>query len=254
MRVLFYENDENPYFSMAFEESLWRNLKEGKVDNTLRFWRHKNVAIIGYFQLAEEELNFDVIRKYKIDVVRRFTGGGAVYQDMGCLIWTIAVKGPKDGGVNYLYDFLLKGFVNALKHFANVRVENVNDVVVNERKVSGTSATFQEDYYLLHGTLLINTNLELMGKVLKVSKAKLSDKGVSEVKYRVTNLVDALGRKIDTSEIIDAIIKEYSSLLGEKAYFDLPTTDEIKLAEELYEKKYSKPEWNLLRLPSSYFE
>ncbi|MCY0860574.1 MAG: biotin/lipoate A/B protein ligase family protein [Sulfolobaceae archaeon] len=253
MRVLFYEIDNNPYYSLAFEESMWRNLTEGKVDNTLRIWRHKSVVILGYFQVAEEEVNFDVARDYKVDIVRRFTGGGAVYQDLGCLVWSIAVKGKKDGGVEYLYDFLLKGFVNALKRFADVKVENINDVVVNNRKVSGTSATFKGEYYLLHGTLLLDTDLELMSRVLKVSSVKLKDKGVSEVKYRVTNLYEALGRKVSTSEIIDAIIQEYSKLLGERAYYDVPTKEEIELAERLYEKKYSKPEWNLLRLPSSYF-
>ncbi|MBD6955606.1 MAG: lipoate--protein ligase family protein [Thermoplasmata archaeon] len=258
MRVLMYEVPGNPHLSMAFEEAMWRELQRGKVPNTLRIWRHRSVAIVGYFQMAEEELNFEKIREHKIDVLRRITGGGAVYQDLGCLVWTIAVKGPKGGGINYIYDFLLKGFVNTLKKFATVRVENINDVVVEHngvgRKVSGTSATFRDEYYLLHGTLLVDTDLQMLSSVLKVPRIKLADKGISEVKYRVTNLNDALGRRVNFDEIIDEMVKSYSELLGERPIYDIPTKDELDLADELYRIKFSTPEWNLLRFPSSYFE
>lgn len=258
MRVVFYEAPDNPHLSMAYEEAMWRELQKGNVPNTLRIWRHRSVAIVGYFQLAEEELNFEKIRENRVDVLRRITGGGAVYQDLGCLVWTIAVKGPRGGGINYIYDFLLRGFVNTLKNFAKVWVENINDVVVESsgggRKVSGTSATFKDEYYLLHGTLLVDTDLQMLSSVLKVPKIKLADKGVSDVKYRVTNLNEAVGRKVNFDEIISALIKSYSDLLGEKPVYDIPTRSELDLAEELYRIKFSTPEWNLLRFPSSYFE
>ncbi|MEM4141452.1 MAG: biotin/lipoate A/B protein ligase family protein [Thermoplasmata archaeon] len=258
MRVLIYEIPGNPHLSMAFEEAMWRELQNGKVQNTLRIWRHRSVAIVGYFQLAEEELNFEKIRENKVDVLRRITGGGTVYQDLGCLVWTIAVKGPKGAGIDYIYNFLLKGFVDTLKKFTKVRVENVNDVVVEsngtERKVSGTSATFRDEFYLLHGTLLVDTDLKMLSSVLKVPKVKLADKGISEVKYRVTNLNEALGKKIHYSEIIDAMVKSYSELLNEKIEYDIPTKEELDLADRLYKVKFSTPEWNLLRFPSNYFE
>jgi lipoate-protein ligase A len=257
LRVLLYESPDNPYYSLAFEEALFRSVRKG-APPTLRFWRHSNAVIIGYFQKAEEEVNIDFARRMNIAVARRFTGGGAVYHDLGCLLWTIATRGPEKGGVSYLYDHLLEGFVNALRRLGfNAFRENVNDVVVSvgDRafKVSGAAGSFREGAYLLHGTLLLDTNLEVLSKVLKVSKAKLADKRVSEVKYRVINLSN-LGIGVDYSKVVKAVVESYSELLDSNAYLDVPGKDEVELARRLYEVKYSKPEWNLLRFPHSYFE
>ncbi len=259
LRVLIHEIPDNPYKSLAFEEAMWRSLKADLVPDTLRIWRHRNAVILGYFQLAEEEINFEKAKEKGVDIVRRFTGGGAVYHDLGCLIWSIAVRGPVGGGAKFLYGDLLSGFIEALKTLGvNAYIENVNDVVIDtqagRRKISGVAATFTENYYLLHGTLLIETDLNMLGSVLKVSRAKLADKKISEVKYRVANLNEALGRRFHLSDIIDAIIKTYSKILGRRAIIDLPSKEELNLAQKLYDTKYSKPEWNLLRFPSKYFE
>jgi len=259
LRVLIYESPDDPYKSLAFEEAMWRSLRSNLIPDTLRIWRHRNAVILGYFQLAEEEVNFERAKEKGIDIVRRFTGGGAVYHDLGCLVWSIAVKGPTGGGTKFLYGDLLSGFVEALRILGvNAYIENVNDVVIDtpsgRRKVSGTAATLTENYYLLHGTLLVETDLEILSSVLKVSRAKLADKKISEVKYRVANLNDALGKRFHMSDIIDAIIKAYSKILGKKAVIDLPSKEELNLARKLYNAKYSKPEWNLLRFPSKYFE
>jgi len=259
LRVLIYEVPDNPQKSLAFEEAMWRSLMAGIAPDTLRIWRHRNAVILGYFQFAEEEVNFDKVREIGASIVRRFTGGGAVYKDLGCLIWSIAVRGPAGGGTKFLYTDLLKGFVEALRMLGvEASIENVNDVVIEtpsgRRKISGTAATFKDNYYLLHGTLLVETNLEILSNVLKVSKAKLADKKISEVKYRVANLNDAIGKRFHMSDIIDAIIKSYSKLLGKRPLIDMPIKEELELMDKLYESKYSKPEWNLLRFPSKYFE
>lgn len=259
LRVLIYEIPDNPHKSLAFEEAMWRSLRSDLVPDTLRIWRHRNAVILGYFQLAEEEVNFERAKERGIDIARRFTGGGAVYHDLGCLVWSIAVKGPAGGGTKFLYGDLLSGFTEALRILGvNAYIENVNDVVIDtpagRRKVSGTAATLSGSYYLLHGTLLVETDLDILSSVLKVSRAKLADKKISEVKYRVANLNDAVGRRFHMSDIVDAIIKAYSKILGKRIVIDLPSKEELDLAQKLYEVKYSRPEWNLLRFPSKYFE
>ncbi|WP_440059735.1 lipoate--protein ligase family protein [Thermogladius sp. 4427co] len=256
LRVLFYETPENPYYSLAFEEALMYSVEKTNTP-ILRFWRHRNAVIIGYFQKAEEEVNMDYAREIGASIVRRFTGGGAVYHDLGCLLWTIATKGPGDGGVSYLYNFLLKGFVNALRKLGlDASVENVNDVIVSyggrTYKVSGAAGSFRKDTYLLHGTLLISTNLETLSKILRVSRAKLADKKISDVKYRVVN-ISSLKEDVRYSDIVKAVIDSYSELLDANPYLDLPSAYELELARRLYEAKYSRPEWNLLRMPSRIF-
>lgn len=259
LRVLLFETPDNPKFSLAFEEALWRSISRGSAPPTLRFWRHRNAVIVGYFQRAEEEVNMEVAREVGAEVVRRFTGGGAVYHDLGDLLWTVATRGPPSGGPSYLYGFLLEGFVRALKKLGfDASLDNVNDVVVEHLgrryKVSGTAGTFAGEAYLLHGTLLIDTDLELLSKILKVPRAKLADKGVSDVKFRVRNLREIAGRNVEYHEVISAVVAEYAKLLGLEPYFDVPSRAELEMAKELYERKYSKPEWNLMRYPHKHFE
>jgi lipoate-protein ligase A len=74
LRVLIYEIPDNPQKSLAFEEAMWRSLIAGIVPDTLRIWRHRNAVILGYFQFAEEEVNFDRAREIGATIVRRFTG------------------------------------------------------------------------------------------------------------------------------------------------------------------------------------
>jgi len=95
LRILIYEIPGNPYKSLAFEEALWRSVRSGASPDTLRIWRHRNAVILGYFQYGEEEVNFDRARELRVDIVRRFTGGGAVYQDLGGLVCSIGTRGPR---------------------------------------------------------------------------------------------------------------------------------------------------------------
>lgn len=248
LRVLVAEHPENPAFSMALEEALYISLSRLGGPPVLRFWRHRSAVILGYFQKAEEEVDLDEARRLRVDVVRRFTGGGAVYHDIGCLVWSVITKGPPDGGLGFVYGRLLEGFVRALRRFADARVENVNDVVVAGRKVSGTSATMdRRGSYLLHGTLLVDTDLSMIPRLLNVPREKLLDKGVSDVKYRVGNLSELTGKRIEMRDLMREIVRSYSELLGLEPVLDVPTKLEYTIAARLYEEKYSKEEWNLQR-------
>jgi lipoate-protein ligase A len=248
LRVLIAEHPENPEYSLALEEALYHFVARLGSPPIRRIGRHRNAIILGYFQRAEEEVDLDKAQQLNVRVVRRLTGGGAVYHDYGCLLWSIITRGPVDGGVNYVYGYLLRGFIDFLRNYADVRVENVNDIVIYNRKVSGTAATFdRKGAYLLHGTLLLKTNLQLMSQLLRVPKIKLQDKGVTDVKYRVANLYELLGREIELQVLIEKLIEAYSKLLGEKPVIDLPSEKEYVLADYLYETKYSKREWNYER-------
>ncbi len=257
LRVLLFETPEDPYMNLSFEEAFLIARERGWIeDDVLRIWRNANAVIIGYFQVAEEEVNLIETRKIGASIVRRFTGGGAVYHDLGNLNYAIAVK-RRDvkGGVDFLYNFLLKGALNALRNLgASPKLENINDIVANDRKVSGTAGTIRGDTYFLHGCLLVKTDLAKLSSLLRVSKVKLIDKRISSVKYRVANLCDVLERDISYKELVEALIRGYEELLGAEAYFDMPSSDELKLARALYKAKYTTPEWNLLRLTSASFK
>jgi len=256
LRVLLFEEPEDPYMNLAFEEALARTRGAGLVPDTLRIWRNARAVVIGYFQVASEEADLENARREKVAVARRFTGGGAVYQDLGNVNYAIAAstEGLHDP-IEYAYSHLVGGLVNALKLLGlDARIENVNDVVVGGRKVSGTAASFRWGSCFVHGTLLVDADVEAMSRVLKPPIEKLKSKGVSDVKHRVANISQLLGRKPSYREVVEALVCGFEELLNAEAYFDLPSREELEAATLLYERKYSREEWNLRRAPHSAFD
>lgn len=256
LRVLLFEEPENPHMNLAFEEALARARGAGLVPDTLRVWRNSRTVVIGYFQLASEEVDLERARGEGVAVVRRFTGGGAVYHDLGNVNYSVAVaaEGLRNP-IEHAYSHLVRGLVNALKLLGlEARVENVNDVVAGGRKVSGTAASFRWGSCFVHGTLLVNADLEAMSRLLKPPPEKLKGKGVSDVKHRVANVAQLLGRKPSYREVVEALVRGFEELMGAEAYFDLPSREELEAARLLYERKYSRAEWNLQRVPHSAFD
>jgi len=248
LRVLLYEIPEDPYMNLAFEEAFVRVVSLKDSPSTLRIWRNRNAAVIGYFQKAEEEIKLDIARRYDVAVTRRFTGGGAVYHDLGNINYAIAVKKGKKGerSLEYVFRYLIKGIIEGIRELnVDARLENINDVVVENYKVSGTAASVKWGVYFLHGSLLVNTNLELLYNILNVSKIKLLDKGIRDIKYRVRNLKDVLKEDIDYQTIIDVITRGYSKILGLSPRFDIPSRIELEIAKALYDLKYRKEDWNM---------
>lgn len=256
LRVLLYETPHDPFMNLAFEEAFARARAAGLTSDTLRIWRNDKAVIIGYFQEAGAEVNLEVARALGIRVARRFTGGGAVYHDLGNINFALAVKaeGVRDA-IDYLYSHLIRGALKALELLgASPRLENVNDIVVGRRKVSGVAASVRWGAYFLHGSILVDTDLRVLARVLRIPREKLRDKKVSEVKYRVVNLSEALGRKLSYREVVEALVRGYEELLGAEAFLDMPSREELEAAQLLYSYKYSRPEWNLQRAPHSAFK
>ncbi|AFZ70734.1 lipoate-protein ligase A [Caldisphaera lagunensis DSM 15908] len=258
LRVLMFETPHDGYYNIAFEEALARARGCNIIDDTLRFFRNKNAVIIGYFQKAEEEVNLDYLKKIDAQLIRRPTGGGAVYHDLGNLNYSIAVsydKAKNMSPVDYIFSVLIKGPINALNSLGfDARLENINDIVVNNRKVSGTAASTSWNTLFFHGAMLLNTDMEKLSSVLKISQKKLIDKGVSSVKYRVTNLFD-INNKIKIDDIINSFVNSYKQLLNyDDVYYSIPTKKEIEIASLIYEEKYTKYEWNYNRESHSVFQ
>jgi len=250
LRVLLFETPDNPWFNMAFEEALARIVSVGVIEEPcLRIWRNREAIVIGYMRNVEDEVDVELANKWGIPIVRRFTGGGAVYHDLGNINYTIVIK-PREKiekPINYLYSKLLNGILLALRKLGlNPYVENVNDIVVNGRKVSGTAATLFWNIVFLHGSLLVNTNLGKLRRVLKIPPRSRFAREVSPVKYNVENISSFLG-KVSTKEVIENIISSYEELFKAEAYLDKPSSLELRLANLLFKERYAKKTWNTKR-------
>jgi len=232
--------------SMALDEAVLRLNSEGRSPNTLRFWRWQPSAVsIGYFQSLELEVNLEEARREGVQVVRRITGGGAVFHDTnGELTYSLVCKEedlPRD--ILESYRLICGGLVKGLGLLGlEAEFRPVNDVLVRGRKISGSAQTRRWGSVLQHGTILISPDVRLMFRVLRVSPEKLSDKAISSVFERVTTIERELGRKPGFEEVREAMIKGFEGVLGVGFEEGDLTGEELELARELA-LKYSSEEW-----------
>ena len=249
-RLIETEVLEDPFMNIAIEEAIPLAKSTGLVkENTLRLWRNDNAVVIGRFQSLEAEVNSEFCNSHGVKVVRRFTGGGAVYHDIGNLNYALSVgdshpKVPKD--ILESYAFLCNGIILGLKSRFGIEAsfKPLNDVAIGEAKISGTAQSRVGSVVFHHGTLLTHSNLSILAQALNVPKEKLADKGVTSVRKRVTTLEEVLGRKVTIQEAKEAMVAGFEELFGTKLKPGRLTSEEEALARHLYETKYNTREWN----------
>ena len=250
-RLLDVEYRNDPFMNMAVEEAIPRAVGEGKAPDTVRFWHNSNTIVLGCFQSAELEVNSDACRETGTEVVRRFTGGGAVYHDSGNLNYAISLTKDNiwaaESDLQRVFKRLSDGTVQGLRTLGlNAEFQPVNDISVDGRKVSGGAGSIRWGAMFHHGCVLVSSDLAILAKVLNVPKAKLDDKHVPSVRKRVTTVRDELQRSVTTTEVRDAIIQGIETAYGVRLAEGALTAREMSLAKELYDTKYSRAEWNHL--------
>ena len=247
LRVYWAEWPGDPFYNLAFEEAFYRSALLPSV----RFWRNDRVVVIGRFQCAALEVNALEARRLGVGLVRRFTGGGAVYHDLGNLNYSILLPRSVASGIPEAFRLVGGMVVDALETLGvrGARYRPLNDIEVDGAKVSGLAASSSSTRILIHGAMLVSSNLSILARVLKVSPEKLSDKRFTPSRRsRVTTLEEELGRRVDPWEAARAILDVASERLGLEPAEAEASSLEAE-AEKLYREKYSRPEWNLRYLP-----
>ena len=182
-------------------------------------------------------------RQAGVDVIRRQTGGGAVYHDQFGEV-TYSIIGPvEDFSVNIIksYADICEPIITALKSLGlDVHFEPVNDILLNEQKISGNAQTRRQGILLQHGTVLYRVEVEKMFSYLNVSEQKISDKLIKSVKKRVTSVSDQLD--IPMKELQMALEKGFS--IGQEIEMGDYTEKELTRAAQLAEEKYRSEAWN----------
>lgn len=248
--MLCIKNDNtNPYFNLAAEEYVLRNFKE----NCFMLWRNGPSIIVGKHQNTLAEINIDYVKEKKIDVVRRLSGGGAVFHDLGNLNFTFIKNAERDGA---LVDFkkYVQPVLEVLHHLGvNAKFEGRNDIMIDGKKISGNAEHVFKRRVLHHGTLLFSSKMTDLSNALKVNPLKYQDKGVKSVRSRVTNISDHLPRKMSVQEFHDEIMKfMMNSDLNTKLYEY--TDEDIEAINKLVKEKYSTWDWNFGYSPKYDFE
>ncbi|MEM0026022.1 MAG: biotin/lipoate A/B protein ligase family protein [Zestosphaera sp.] len=243
LRVFVAEWPENQFFNLAFEEVFYTESKQP----TLRFWRNDKVVVIGRFQSPPLEINAVEARDLGIKLVRRFTGGGAVYHDLGNVNYALTLPGY-NLSIEESFSVVGSAVVEALSSLGvnKVYYRPLNDIEVDGLKVSGMAACRSHDRVFIHGAMLVSSDISILWKVLKISREKLSDKKFTQSRVkRVTTVNEVLGKTVRPEELYKAISEALSRKLGLEIEWSEPQKSELKKALDLYKKKYATLEWNL---------
>lgn len=238
--------------NMSIDEAILRHVAEGLSQPTLRLYRWQPSAVsIGYFQSIEQEVDQEQCRRAGVNVIRRLTGGGAVYHDYeGEITYALAVPLAYPGipaRIPDSYGLLCDGLVRGLHKLGlPASFVPINDIIVHGRKISGSAQTRRFGGILQHGTLLCTVNPRLMFSLLKVPNEKMRDKLIAGVDERVTSIERELG-SVNHNRIIEALIEGFSEALSIELLPGELSSDEIELAQILQVERYENHDWNYKR-------
>jgi len=243
------------YMNMAIDEAILVARMRGEVPNTLRLYRWEPSAVsLGMFRPLDD-IDLEACRRLGVDVVRRPTGGGTVYHDReGEITYSVVVDAGSLGNPDVLasYAILCSGLVEACRLLgleAELRPGGPRacpNVVVGGRKLSGNAQVWRKGIILQHGTFLLRVDLARMFTVLRPPWPLPLGEVVEKAGRKITSIERELGRPVRVPEAYEALVEGFSRALGVELVPGELTELELELARELYEGKYSRPDWNLV--------
>jgi len=245
----YWNGRTDPAYNLALEEIMAAQADAPFV----MLWRNRPAVIIGRNQNAVREFDSAYAREHGIAVVRRMTGGGAVYHDLGNLNYSVFAF-ETDANRRFV-DFapFAEPVLAALRSLgADAEFSGRNDILVGGRKVSGSAKCVHEGRILFHGTLLFDVDMDAMSAVLTPPQAKIEAKGVSSVRARVANLREFLP-DLDSDSFRLAMERELLRQFDLDAPCLIPD-NQVREAERLADERYRSWEWNFGEAPDFTFE
>ncbi len=232
---------------IAFDEALIELHKAGRVPDTVRFLRFPPTALVGRHQAVSHELRLDHLREKQIGIVRRITGGGAIYLDPAQVGWELILSRkrlpmPTLGDyTRAICEAIADGLSTAFGIDARFRPRN--DIEVDGRKLSGTGGFFDGDTLIYQGTVLVDVDPAAMMACLNVPRAKLEKRDLDKAESRIVTLKSLLGRTPDTAEVHAALLAGLGRKLGLTFELARPFDEEEALAHRYYDSEIGTDEF-----------
>ncbi len=229
-----------PAYNLALEEYLFNNLQEHDAGYFL-LWHNAPCIIVGRHQNTLQEINAELVKRYDLPVVRRMTGGGAVYHDLGNVNFSFLRPLHENEKNRIDFGVFLQNILNALQALGvQAEFSSRNDLICDGRKFSGSAQLRRADNgvrrVLHHGTLMVNLDLDMLGAVLTGAPDKYLSKGIASIRSRVVNLSEFLTIGMDELK---------QSLMKACAHEVIKLDDKIlTAAHALASEKYASNAWN----------
>lgn len=240
--LLINNTSTNAYFNLAMEEYFLKNTNE----DIFMLWRNESAIIVGKNQNTLSEINYEYVKENKIKVVRRQSGGGAVFHDLGNINFTFI--SCNDNSFSDFKRFTMP-IIDALKNL-NIQAEfsGRNDLLIDNQKFSGNAQYNYKNKVMHHGTLLFSSEINDLSSALKVKPSKFIGKSVKSVKSRVTNIANHLEQDMTVLEFKNYLMNFINSKYENNCLYQLSEED-VNEINKLVEEKYNTWQWNFGHSP-----
>ena len=254
--IHFDSNETRAGFYLAAEEYIMGNIRPD--EPVLMLWSVDPTVVIGANQIAKVECDLEYMKDENIELIRRPSGGGAIYTDREGLKFTIIMKYESgEDAKSFVQNWLAGPVLDTVAHFgADAVFGGRNDLLLAGKKFSGVSQYIRNGYVCSHGTLIFNTNLDCLERVLTVDQKKIETKAIASVRSRVTNITEHIEEK-NLSKFREVLVDCYEKQMLLKGLAPLIrkefTLNELKEIEIIVQEKYYNPEWTIGRDPAFTF-
>lgn len=249
MLFFFRENISDPAINLAIEEHLLRNAQTE--EDILLFYINVPSVIVGRHQNVFEEINLEYAEANNIQVLRRLSGGGAVYHDQGNLNYSIITKKAPENVHNFRkFTEPVAQALNAMGIPATINQRN--DILIQEYKISGNAQYVTTQRMVHHGTLLFDSDLSLLSNVLLTKPQKIESKSIKSVRSKVANIVEFLPKPMEMQTFCQHLVAQLGKLLHHhKIPPYTPSTEDWSAINQLANQRYRNWEWNYGHSPDS---
>ncbi|WP_139993267.1 lipoate--protein ligase [Paenibacillus paridis] len=246
MRFVSNKGITDPTLNLALEEYILRSLPDD--DDYLLFYINEPSIIIGKNQNTVEEINAEYVESNHLHVVRRLSGGGAVYHDLGNLNFSFIMK--DDGKSFHNFKKFTEPVVRALQGLGvDAEMTGRNDLQVGERKISGNAQFSTKGKMFSHGTLLFDSEIENVVSALKPNAEKYVSKSTKSIRSRVANIMEFLKEPMTVEQFRQRLLHSIFEEAEEIPFYELSEQDWDKV-HKLANERYRSWEWNYGRSPA----
>ncbi len=246
-QLIKFKSNFDQAFNLAAEEHFVRNFDLDK--EYIFIYQNDSSVIIGKNQNIFEEINFELAASMNIPVFRRISGGGAVYHDPGNINFAFFTRFEQRKFNNYAV--FMAPVIEALNDIGVPAEFNERyDIVAGGKKISGNAQFTSRNRMMSHGTLLFDSDLDLLNRILKPDLGEIESRATKSVRSSVSNVTEFTGKEFSLETFIDIITNSFRREFGDLGVY-IVNDDEMELIEKLAGEKYRSREWIYERSPSS---